>query len=157
MARTSKSSTLPTASDQDAQLPTEAPIRDESGEALEQPAQPAPLTPVDPLAHAEGLVAAARDAVCASVVTRESLPRLRQLREDVLALLGALDFAADKGKALLAEEAEAVVILEPRQFSVPGRGNIMHATGQRIERKQQPAQFAAIVAQLQHGKHFTFA
>lgn len=157
MARTSK----PTASslaqaDQAASTPDDALPPDEALGAQEGGGAPA-APPSDPLAHAQALVEAARRALVAAPVTRESLPRFHQLREEVLALLGALDGIANQGKHVLAKDATALIILEPKQFSVPQRGNIMHAAGYRVDRAQRPEQFDAIVAQLQYGTHFTFA
>lgn len=146
--------------------PEEQALADEAAQAMNQaPQQAANPSSVPALNEAASVqltqviarVDAAREALRDALITRDALPQVQFLREGVLALLADLDRALDKGKGLLAEAAEAVVILEPRQFAVPNRGNIMHARGHRVERKRHPEQFAAIVAQLTCGKHFTFA
>ena len=95
--------------------------------------------------------------VADALVTADSLADLQATRKVAVALLARIDGRIDEGKHLVAERAEALVILAPKQFSVPRCGNVLLGRGQRVVRAKQPAHFAAIVAQLTHGEHFLFA
>lgn len=86
----------------------------------------------------------------------EQLALLEKGLQENLASVAELHAEIDKRKEAVAGIREAVVVVAPKAYAVPGQGNILPQKGQRITKTRQPGLFAAIVSQGRVGVHFHF-